>query len=133
MSASIKIISKEILNIYHLTRKKSNGELYNKLSLNYKKILFDLHKIFITTRQNEEIVDDFLGDKKSINNDIIYKYLKKMNFDTLIFIYNDRDVLYEYLKNNEINIITNDLHNIHPKILFMDCINTKTMCHLLKL
>lgn len=133
VNTSIKIISKEILNIYHLTRKKSNGELYNKLSVNYKKILFDLHKIFITTRQNEEIVDDFLGDKKSINNDIIYKYLKKINFDTLLSIYNDRDALYEYLKNNEINIITNDLHNIHPKILFMDCINTKTMCHLLKL
>ena len=126
VNTSMRILSKEILNIYHLTRNKANSNLYNVLSLNLKKILFDLHNIFINTRKNEELVDDFLGDKKSINNDIIYKYLKKMNFETLITIYNDRDMLSEHLKNNELNIDKN-------LILYMDCINTKTMSYLLKL
>lgn len=119
VNTSMRIIAKEILNIYHLTRNRANSELYNMLSVDYKKILFDLHKIFINTRKNEELVNDFLGDKKSINNDIVYKYLKKINFDTLLNIYNDRDVLIDNIKDNT--------------ILFIDCINTKTMCYLLKL
>jgi hypothetical protein len=125
VNTSMRIIAKEILNIYHLTRNKSNSELYNILSMDYKKILFDLHKIFINTRKNEELVDDFLGDKKSISNEIVYKYLKKINFDTLITIYNDRDELMDKIKN--------DLIDENNTILIMDCINTKTMCYLLKL
>ena len=47
VNLSIKTLSREFLNIYHVTRKKANSELYNILSNNYRTILFDLHKIQI--------------------------------------------------------------------------------------
>jgi hypothetical protein len=43
VNLSIKTLSREFLNIYHVTRKKANAELYNILSNNYRTILFDLH------------------------------------------------------------------------------------------
>ena len=45
------IITKEILNIYFATRKKQNTEIYNVLSTQYKKILYDLHNIYVSNNQ----------------------------------------------------------------------------------
>jgi hypothetical protein len=134
VNLSIKTLSREFLNIYHVTRKKSNSDLYNILSNNYKTILYDLHKIFIYTRKNEEgISDEEFYEKKSLNHDIIYKYLKKINIDLLVNIFIDRLILL-----NDIQGITIDMNNIRMnttefKILFADCIHTKTMAFLLKL
>ena len=41
----MKTISKEYLNIYHLTRKKSNPLLYDKMTNENKKILYDKSKM----------------------------------------------------------------------------------------
>jgi hypothetical protein len=143
VNLSIKTLSREFLNIYHVTRKKANSELYNILSNNYRTILFDLHKIFIYTRKSEEGVvtkinniinsDEEFNEKKSLNHDIIYKYLKKINIGLLCDIFIDRIELL-----NKIQNITIDMNNIRMncnefKILFTDCIHTKTMSHLLKL
>jgi len=136
VNLSVKTLSREFLNIYHVTRKKANSDLYNILSNNYKTILFDLHKIFIYTRKNDETLDnnsDDFYEKKSMNHDIIYKYLKKINIDLLCNIFIDRlDLL------NNIQNIHIDMNNIKMsfnefKILFSDCIHTKTMSFLLKL
>ena len=121
---SIKTISKEYLNIYHLTRKKSNPLLYDKMNTINKKILYELHTIFINTRKNEFIVNDYFIDKKSLNVDIVYKYLKKLNIDILEQIYLDRESLIDSTKNT--------LPDKNFKIFFEDCINTKTMTYLLK-
>lgn len=143
VNLSIKTLSREFLNIYHVTRKKANSELYNILSNNYRTILFDLHKIFIYTRKTEEGVvtkinniinsDEEFNEKKSLNHDIIYKYLKKINIGLLCDIFIDRIELL-----NKIQNITIDMNNIRMncnefKILFTECIHTKTMSHLLKL
>ena len=129
-------ISKEFLNIYHITRKKSNSELYNILSNNYKTILFDLHKIFIMVRQNEKNIensDEFFFIKKSLNHEIIYKYLKKININLLSQIYIDRLQLIENMSKIKIDIDNMKFDTNDFKILFNDCINTKTMGYLLKL
>jgi hypothetical protein len=143
VNLSIKTLSREFLNIYHVTRKKANASLYNILSNNYRTVLFDLHKIFIYTRKSEEGVvtkinniinsDEEFNEKKSLNHDIIYKYLKKINIGLLCDIFIDRIELL-----NKIQDITIDMNNIRMnttefKILFTDCIHTKTMSHLLKL
>ncbi len=143
VNLSIKTLSREFLNIYHVTRKKSNASLYNILSNNYRTVLFDLHKIFIYTRKSEEGVvtkinniinsDEEFNEKKSLNHDIIYKYLKKININLLCDIFIDRLELL-----NKIQDITIDMNNIRMncnefKILFTDCIHTKTMSHLLRL
>ncbi len=137
VNASIKTISREFLNIYHVTRKKLNPDLYNILTNNYKTILFDLHKIFIYKRKTENSVynnnsDEDINEKRSLNHDIIYKYIKKINIDLLINIFIDRIALLTNIQN-----ITIDMNNIRMntnefKILFTDCVHTTTMSYLLK-
>ena len=134
VNSSIKTMSREFLNIYHITRKKLNPELYNILSNNYKTILFDLHKIFIYTRKQEnenENSDDFFTIKKSMTHDIIYKYLKKININLLTQIYIDRIQLLNNIQNVKIDVDNMKFDTNEFKILFNDCINTKTMSVLL--
>jgi len=123
INLSIKTVSKEYLNIYHLTRKKGNPQLYEKLNMYDKKILYDLHTIFINTRKNEYIVNEEFADKKSLNVDIVYKYIKNINIDILEQIYLNRDELMLNTKNI--------LQDKNFKIYFEDCINTKTITYLL--
>ncbi len=136
VNAAIKTISREFLNIYHVTRKKLNPELYNILTNNYKTVLFDLHKIFIYKRKTENNnftnSDDDINEKRSLNHDIIYKYIKKINIDLLVNIFIDRIALLNNIQN-----ITIDMNNIRMntnefKILFNDCVHTTTMSYLCK-
>ena len=120
----MKTLSKEYLNIYHLTRKKSNPLLYDKMNNDNKKILYELHTIFINTRKNEYMTTEYFVDKKSLNVDIVYKYLKKLNTDQIIQIFLERDDLIIATKNT--------LSDKNFKIFFEDCINTKTMSYLLQ-
>jgi hypothetical protein len=143
VNLSIKTLSREFLNIYHVTRKKANSELYNILSNNYRTILFDLHKIFIYTRKSEEgkitkinnIInsDEEFNEKKSLNHDIIYKYLKKINICLLCDIFIDRIELLNKIQNITIDMNKIKMNTMEFKILFTDCINTKTMSYLLKI
>lgn len=134
VNTSIKTLSRELLNIYHITRKKLNPDLYNILSNNYRTILFDLHKIFIYTRKQEnesENNDDFLTIKKSLTHEIIYKYLKKININLLSNIYIDRLQLLNDIQNIKIDVDNMKFDTNEFKVLFNDCISTKTMSVLL--
>ena len=136
VNSSIKTLSREFLNIYHITRKKLNQDLYNILSNNYKTILFDLHKIFIFARKQEnecKNIDDFFIIKKSMTHDIIYKYLKKININLLTDVYIDRIQLLTEIQNIKIDVDNMKFDTNEFKILFNDCINTKTMGFLLKI
>jgi hypothetical protein len=126
INLSFKTISREYLNIYHMTRKKSHPEIYEKLNEINKKILYDFHTIFITTRQNEYITNTDRNDyydKKSLSIDTVYKYFKKIDIDILEKIYLDRNELTKTIK----EVFNNDVF----KIFFEDCINTKTISYLL--
>jgi hypothetical protein len=123
INSSFKILSKEILNIYHLTRKKNHSELYNILTKEFKKVLYDLHTIFINTRKEELYIDDDLGDKKSLTQDNVYRYIKKMPLDLLILIYSQRSQLIEQIKNL----------NINGEIMFENCIHSKTITYFINL
>ena len=123
INLSFKTISKEYLNIYHMTRKKAHPEIYEKLDETNKKILYDFHTIFITTRKNEFIIQNEIADKKSLTVDTVYKYFKKIDTDTLENIYLNR--------NNLIKSIKEVFDNNNFKIFFEDCINTKTISYLL--
>ena len=116
INISLKTLSKEILNIYFLTRNKNNPHIYNILSENYKNILFCLHKIFILKKKNNYNL------KQPINLNNIYNYLKNMNTDNLIIIYKDRTKLIDDF--NKLNIDTNN-------ILHINCIYTNTQTKLL--
>ena len=117
--------------------------MYNILSNNYKTILFDLHKIFIYTRKNEEnyntklsnIInsDDEFYEKKSLNHDVIYKYLKKITIDLLCNIFIDRIELLNNIKQIHIDMNNVKMNTNEFKILFIECVHAKTMSHLLRL
>ena len=126
INLSLKTISKEYLNIYHMTRKKAHPEIYEKLDENNKKILYDFHTIFINTRKNEYIIQNEIADKKSLTVDSVYKYIKKLDIDILEKIYLNRNELIKSIK----EVFYNDT-NDKFKIFFDDCINTKTISYLL--
>lgn len=95
INMSVKILAKEVLNIYHLTRKKQNCELYETLPLIYKKILYNLHKIYVNQKYGEYIIksNDILKEKKSISVDIVYGYLKGMKNCELLELFETRKTL----------------------------------------
>ncbi len=126
INLSLKTISKEYLNIYHMTRKKAHPEIYEKLDENNKKILYDFHTIFINTRKSEYIIQNEIADKKSLTVDSVYKYIKKLDIDILEKIYLNRNELIKSIK----QVFYNDT-NDKFKIFFDDCINTKTISYLL--
>ena len=98
INMSIRTLSKEILNIYHLTRKKQNYVLYNSLTKKYKKILYELHRIYVTQKHNESKINtDIFKDKKSISVDIVYEYLKSVNIIDLTQLFKDRNEIIKTL------------------------------------
>jgi hypothetical protein len=119
INLSIKNIAKELLNLYHITRNKNNSALYNRISNNYKKVLYELHTKFIEIRKTEFNLDDQLEIKKSITLNIVYNYLKELDIEYLIMIYIER---FELIK------ILNDLN---LKNIMSECINTTTISYLL--
>ena len=121
---SIKTLSKEILNIYHLTRKKQNSNLYDCLAQSYKKVLYDLHRIYVNQKYEGFIIksEEMLTEKKSISVDIVYNYLKSMTCEDLLQIFIDRSQLIEKL--NEINYE-------YEEILYVDNIDIITQIELM--
>lgn len=100
INMSVRILSKEILNIYHLTRKKQNCELYESLPFSYRKVLYDLHQIYVNQKNMDFHVKshDILKEKKSISVDIVYVYLKELKNSNLIKIFEERNKLINELK-----------------------------------
>lgn len=76
---SMKMLSQELLDLYYITRKKGNPEIYSKLKEQYKKALFNLHGIYIQYKSKEfnNNNTDQLNIAKSINIHNVYNYLKK--------------------------------------------------------
>lgn len=107
INKSVKTLAKEILNIYHLTRKQQNSNLYDALSSEYKIILFNLHKIYVNQKYSEFIVKntetDKMLEKKSISVDIVYGYLKGMKTCDLLDLFETRIALIKKLQDIKFN------------------------------
>ena len=110
-------MSREILDIYHMTRNKNNSELYNILPNNYKKLLYQLHSDYILQKNT---INNFT--KISIGVNDVYNKLKKLDTSMLINLYLERDVL--------INMSINKNNILFP---IKSCINTKIQSKLLTL
>ncbi|AYV78780.1 MAG: RNA ligase, partial [Edafosvirus sp.] len=105
INMAVKTISKEILNIYHATRKKKNIELYESLSEQYKKALYEIHGIYINHRKKDfvngkETTKD-INECKSITVHDIYYYLKGLQSQQLRQIFYDRMIMIDNKINNE--------------------------------
>lgn len=105
INTSMKTLSKELLNIYHVTRHKNNRDLYDILTEQYKKILYDIHGIYIKKRKNINIINnndynihhnnhdlndqDYIS-KGSITIHDVYYYIKSLHINQLKQLYHDR-------------------------------------------
>lgn len=116
---SMQNLSKETLDLYHLTRKKGNSDLYNELSEQYKKTLYGLHGLYIKNRKQDfdnGTDNKKLGSSRSINVFDVYYYLKQLPSNELRQLFYDRT-----------NMINNSKFNFLNKL----CINTMTQCTLM--
>lgn len=101
INMSMRTLSREILNIYHTTRKKKSSELYDALPDSYKKILYEIHGLYIKGRKKDFVNGKELQDKdtRSITVHDIYYYLKNLPESQLKQIYLDRVMI---MKNESI-------------------------------
>jgi hypothetical protein len=92
INMSMKTLSREILNIYHATRKKKNKDLYDILTEQYKKILYSIHGLYINIRKTDFINGHEIDEResKSITVHDVYYYLKSLPPDQLRQLYHDR-------------------------------------------
>jgi hypothetical protein len=116
---SLYTISHDILNIYHATRKHKNPDLYNKLPESYKKIIYELHNIYITDKKIDILMNHKYKEKISIQTIDVFRYLKTINITLLKQIYYDR------------NELMND--DICKKFINFSCIYTLTQVKLMNL
>jgi hypothetical protein len=91
---SLKTISKELLDIYFLTKERQNPELYEALPRIYRDIKFAIHGIYIKKRQNDINENDNLDEiqlKSSIELNDIYTYIKnELGGENVIELYSKR-------------------------------------------
>lgn len=108
---SMKILTKEMLELYHMTRNKRNEALYELMPKIYKKVLYDLHGLYIKNKKGDEqenvnyeltptntITDEKQLDNKlnkSINIHDVYNFLKTMPLKQIIKIFQEREKLVE--------------------------------------
>lgn len=115
INTSMSTMSREILDIYHMTRNKKNSELYKILPQTYRHMLYQLHSDYIV--QKVQKTDDYNydyenleinGDEKvSITVDNVYTKLKELDIHILIELYKDRDELIVSINNDKSNEIIN--------------------------
>jgi len=125
INLSMKTVSKEILNIYHITRNKKHCDIYNSLTSVFKRILYELHTIYINNRTHEIINDNERLENRSLTVDDVYHYLKKLHLDTLIKTFEDREEIIVKLRDILDEVSVKGLFNV-------DCISTKTQTYLMK-
>ena len=87
---SMCTISSEILSIYHNTRNKNNSEIYNALPTTFRKVLYDLHGIYISKINIIQDNSNKLIEPNSLNIHDVYYYLKNLQFGILKKIFYDR-------------------------------------------
>ena len=86
---SFNTLSKEILDIYHLTRNKKNSNLYNSLHSSYRKFIYILHNNY---KNNYE--------KASLNINDVYLKLKELSVEHIAELFiNRKNILNYKLKN----------------------------------
>ena len=117
---SMKILTKEMLELYHTTRNKKNEELYNQMPKIYKKVLYDLHGIYIKNKKLEQNENDneISNEKqnKSINIHDVYNFLKELPLKQLVKIFKEREKLVENPKIKCLNDKDNDIE-IYTKFM----------------
>ena len=128
---SIQNMSKEMLDLYHMTRNKNNGSIYTKMTEQYKKCLYELHGLYIKNRKQdfENGIDAKKnGSTKSINVFDVYHYLKNIPSNELRQLYFDRN---NFVNNPEFKFINNTCINTTTQstLMFKNSQSIKSVSH----
>ena len=119
IDTTIKTLAKEILNIYHATRKQKNKDLYEILTDSYKKTIFGLHGMYIDDKIKEINNQEYdYKENKSITVYDVYYYIKCIPYQQIIQMLKDRSIMISYFDHNN-------------KIFNKTCICTLTITKLL--
>lgn len=120
---AVKTLAREILDIYHDTRQKKNGELYKALKVAYKKTLYELHGKYMEYR-SADVKTGVVS--KSISVHDVYHYLKRSDPQHLRNLFYER----EKMMQNDIDksyMIKNEKGERYLK----HCMYTKTQSKLM--
>jgi hypothetical protein len=144
INTAMSVLSREILDIYHMTRKKKNSTLYSLLPNSYKQILYQLHSDYIIQKNENDKINDDISDnnsddkhddfetcesKISISVEDVYNKLKELDIHLLVELFKNRDILSDNI-NNYIN--NNETTSIDLKNPIKQCTYTKIQTRLLK-
>lgn len=119
INMSMSTISREILDIYHMTRNQNNSNLYYLLPHTYRHILYHLHSDYIKQKNTNIKIDTHFEDsmtsvdkmtnpynlfhdtqlKVSITVDNVYMKLKELDGKFLVQLYKDREILIDNIAN----------------------------------
>ena len=126
INTSMSTLSREILDIYHLTRNQNNSTLYNLLPHTYRQILYSLHTHYIEQKNNINSINDIDNNiddsiKISLTIENVYIKLKEIDIKLLVSLYKDRETLITCLLNS----------NYETKKLIKSCIYTQIQSKLL--
>lgn len=110
INKSFKTITREIFNLYHITRQRKNPHIYEKLPSSYKTVLYNIHGLFINDKKR--------NSDKTITIHDIYYYLKQT-----ITAQNLRQIYYDRMK-----LIQN---NVDFPFINKTCIETMTQSTLM--
>ena len=112
INMAMRQFATEILNMYHGTRKKKNPEVYADLMDNYRKVLYELHGVYIENKKYSP--EDGEGKSSSITVHDVYFYLKNLSPEKLRQLFLER---WSMLQRNDCKSnIFMDKGNIHINI-----------------
>lgn len=93
INIAMTTMSREILDIYHMTRQKKNSQLYCLLPHSYRQILYQLHSDYIAHKNNKEINSSNFENKVSVSVDDVYIKLKCIDISLLSELFRDREIV----------------------------------------
>ena len=115
---SMKTLSREILDLYHITRHQKNPDIYNSLPGQYKTVLYNLHGMYLKKISNNPEKTEKLD---SINVHDVYHHLKSELKPNEL-----RQLFYERL-----TIIESPELSLKHTYFDRSCLETMTQSHLM--
>lgn len=117
INISMSTLSREILDIYHMTRNQNNSLLYNLLPKAYRQILYYLHSDYI--EQKNSIDKNTIKIAITVEN--VYNKLKEIDTKLLVNIFKERNLFIVNLSDS----------NHNSKKIIKSCVYTKIQSKLL--
>lgn len=109
INISMSTLSREILDIYHMTRKKKNSDLYNILPQSYRQVLYQLHSDYIS-QKNQNTLSSSTSSLSTLSLSTSIPKCKILNN-----VDNDDDIDIDSMDSND-DKVSISVDNVYTKI-----------------